>query len=52
MKEEASFHEAHYNLALIYLDEEDPEKARHHAEEAAGLKPDQEEYQKLLKQIE
>ncbi|KON87053.1 serine protease [Sporosarcina globispora] len=51
VKEEPSFHEAHYNLALIYLEEENSEKARHHAQKAADLKPDQEEYQKLLNQI-
>lgn len=52
VKEEASFHEAHYNLALIYLEEDNTEKTRHHAQKAAGLKPEQEEYQKLLNQIE
>lgn len=52
VKEEASFHEAHYNLALIYLEEDNTEKARHHAQKAAGLKSEHEEYQKLLNQIE
>lgn len=52
IKEDASFHEAHYNLALIYLEEKQPEKARNHARKAADLQPDEEEYQKLLNQIE
>lgn len=51
ISENGIFHEAHYNLALIYMDEENMDKAKFHAEKAADLNPGQEEYQQLLKQI-
>lgn len=45
------FHEAHFNLALIYFDEKNIEAARFHAENAARIKPDQKEYEDLLRKI-
>ena len=45
------FHEAYYNLALIYLDEKSLEEARTYAEKAVELKPGQESYRQTLEQI-
>lgn len=45
------FHEAHYNLALLYLDENQTEKAREHLEKAIEIEPEQKEYTDLLKQL-
>ncbi|GLB58195.1 rhomboid family intramembrane serine protease [Cytobacillus sp. NCCP-133] len=51
IKDNAAFHEAHYNLALLYLDEENAAKAKQHAQKAVDLSPEQQEYQQLLEQI-
>ena len=45
------FHEAYYNLALIYFDEKDFKKARTYAKKAVELNPGQESYRKTLEQI-
>lgn len=46
------FHEARYNLALIYLEKGDYEQARAQAEEASSLKPDNKDYQELTERID
>ncbi|WP_043933882.1 rhomboid family intramembrane serine protease [Bacillus sp. EB01] len=46
------FHEAHYNLALVYLEEGNLEEARKHAAQAAEIKPDQQEYQNLVIELD
>ncbi|MCQ6278098.1 rhomboid family intramembrane serine protease [Bacillus sp. EB600] len=46
-----NFDEAFYNLALIYLQENDLQAARKYAEEAAKLKPDQKQYTNLVNEI-
>ncbi|RHW41064.1 rhomboid family intramembrane serine protease [Neobacillus notoginsengisoli] len=45
------FPEAHYNLALIYLEEENLELAGKHAEKAAAIKPGRDEYKNLVAEI-
>ncbi|WP_394232952.1 rhomboid family intramembrane serine protease [Niallia oryzisoli] len=45
------FHEAFYNLALIYLNEGNYEQAKEYAEEALERQPNNKEYDKLLMQI-
>jgi rhomboid protease GluP len=45
------FHEAYYNLALIYFDEKDLKKAQTYAEKAVELNPGQESYRNTLEQI-
>jgi rhomboid protease GluP len=45
------FHEAYYNLALIYFDEKELKKAQTYAEKAVELNPGKESYQKTLEQI-
>ncbi|WP_377912810.1 rhomboid family intramembrane serine protease [Bacillus songklensis] len=47
-----SFHEAHYNLALIYLSLGEVEKARTSIEKAAKLEPKNEQYQQLLREVQ
>ena len=47
----SDFHEAYYNLSLIYLEEEDYVKAYEYAEKALENQPSNEDYQKLLNQI-
>jgi rhomboid protease GluP len=47
----SDFHEAYYNLSLIYLEEEDYAKAYEYAEKALENQPSNEDYQKLLNQI-
>ncbi|RDU35462.1 rhomboid family intramembrane serine protease [Neobacillus piezotolerans] len=46
-----NFPEAHFNLALIYLEERDLVSAKKHAEIAESLKPGQKEYQNLVEEI-
>ncbi|SDY54285.1 rhomboid protease GluP [Evansella caseinilytica] len=46
------FHEAHYNLALIYIDLEDEEKAFEHVQQALEIQPDTESYQQLKKELQ
>jgi rhomboid protease GluP len=48
---EPEFHEAFYNLALIYFDEKNYKEAEKYVKKALELKPDQEEYKKTLSQI-
>jgi rhomboid protease GluP len=48
---EPGFHEAFYNLALLYMDEKNFKKAKGYAEKAVELKPDQESYQNTMNQI-
>ena len=43
--------EAYYNLALIYLEENDLPGARENAEKAAELKPSQQEYANLVQEL-
>ncbi|WP_335487092.1 rhomboid family intramembrane serine protease [Neobacillus niacini] len=43
--------EAYYNLALIYLEENDLLKAKEKAEKASGLKPEQQEYADLVQEL-
>lgn len=46
-----AFHEAHFNLALVYLDQGETEKAQHHVEKAVEIEPNQEDYNDLLNQL-
>lgn len=46
------FHEAHFNLALIYIDKQELEKAREHAEQAVEINPNKKEYVDLSTQFE
>ncbi|MDQ0269441.1 rhomboid family protein [Cytobacillus purgationiresistens] len=46
-----TFHEAHYNLALLYLDDYNLLEAKKHASRAAEIDPDRKEYQELLDQV-
>lgn len=48
---ETDFHEAFYNLALIYMDEKNFKEAKSHAERAVELKSDEESYRNTLNQI-
>jgi rhomboid protease GluP len=48
---EPEFHEAYYNLALIYFDEKNLELARIYAKKAVELNPGKESYKKTLEQI-
>lgn len=45
------FHEALYNLSLVYLSEENMAKAEEYAREAVDKEPSNQDYQKLLKEI-
>ncbi len=45
------FHEAHYNLALVYLELQDYEKAKIHAEKAVEINPNNKSYVDLLNQF-
>ena len=45
------FHEAYYNLALIYIDEGNSKDALENAEKAAEIMPKQKEYQQLIDKI-
>lgn len=51
INQKSDFHEAYFNLALIYLDEKNIKEAKTYAQKAADLNPEQGEYQNLLKQI-
>ncbi|WP_139339595.1 rhomboid family protein [Bacillus dakarensis] len=46
------FHEAYFNLALVYLDQGDAEKARHYVEKAVDIEPNQQDYNELLDQLD
>ncbi|WP_066312217.1 rhomboid family intramembrane serine protease [Bacillus sp. FJAT-29814] len=45
------FHEAYYNLALIYLEENDLQKAKENAERAVELMPGESKYSNLVQEI-
>ncbi|MEH7345528.1 rhomboid family intramembrane serine protease [Bacillus sp. JJ1532] len=51
IEQRKDFHEAYYNLALLYVQEENFNEAQKFANIAAELMPDQQDYQKLLQQI-
>ncbi|WML45307.1 rhomboid family intramembrane serine protease [Neobacillus sp. PS3-40] len=51
IKLEPKFHEAYYNLALIYLEENDYIRAKKYAEKASRLKPEQKKYANLVNEI-
>jgi rhomboid protease GluP len=46
-----NFDEACYNIALLYMQENDLQSAKKYAEKAAKLKPDQKQYTDLVKEI-
>jgi rhomboid protease GluP len=50
-KLEPEFDEAYYNLALIYMEENNYDLALKNAEKAVQLKPNQKEYQNLAEEI-
>ncbi|CAM3805772.1 rhomboid family intramembrane serine protease [Mesobacillus zeae] len=45
------FHEASYNLALVYMEEKNYRKAKDYAEKAVALKPDNKDYMEILNTI-
>lgn len=45
------FHEAHYNLSLVYLEEGNMVKAKEHVAKAAEINPNKQEYQDLINQF-
>lgn len=51
VEKRSDFHEAYYNLALIYVQERNFSEAQKFASIAVELMPSQQDYQKLLKQI-
>lgn len=51
IKMEPGFHEASYNLALIYFEEQNYSEAEKYAKNAVELKPDQQDYQDTLDDI-
>ena len=51
IEKKSDFHEAFYNLSLIYLDEGDYVAAKEYAEKALENQPSNEDYQVLLNQI-
>lgn len=51
IEKKSDFHEAFYNLSLIYLDEEDYISAKQYARKALESQPSNEDYKKLLNQI-
>jgi rhomboid protease GluP len=51
VKLDPKFHEAHYNLSLIFLEQESFEEAKKHAEHALELKAEKKEYKDLLEDI-
>ena len=51
IEKNADFHEAFYNLSLIYLDEADYVAAKEYARKALEIQPSNEDYKKHLNQI-
>lgn len=51
IKVDPKMHEAHYNLALVYLDAQEVEKAKEHAEKAVELSSNNQDYTNLLEQF-
>ncbi|OMP67759.1 hypothetical protein BTO28_06980 [Domibacillus epiphyticus] len=52
VKERANFHEAHYNLTLIYIESGELDKAKQSIAEAHRYAPDEKQYEKLLKKLD
>ncbi|WP_142323644.1 rhomboid family intramembrane serine protease [Bacillus sp. AFS015802] len=52
IEEDEGFHEAHYNLALILIDSGDREEALIHAKKAYELNRQDENYEKLYKELQ
>lgn len=52
VKYNPDFHEAHYNLALIYFKRGELEKAQASVEKAVKLQPENEQYRQLLMQVQ
>ncbi|WP_018393926.1 rhomboid family intramembrane serine protease [Bacillus sp. 37MA] len=50
-RERANFHEAHFNLSLIYMENGQLEKAKQSVEEALAYAPDEAKYQELAKNL-
>lgn len=48
---EPNFHEAHYNLALVYIEQKDYTNAKIHAEKAVEINPTNKDYVDLLNQF-
>lgn len=51
LDENPDFHEAAYNLALVYAEEGEEEQAREYAERALEIEPDNEQYEDLLEDL-
>ncbi|PLT29194.1 rhomboid family protein [Peribacillus deserti] len=51
VEQDQDFHEAHINLAVVYLNQQRLDDAERMAEKAVSLQPDQKEYRKILKEI-
>jgi rhomboid protease GluP len=51
IKLEPKFHEAYYNLALIYIEENDYTQGKINAEKALRLKPEEKRYSELVNEI-
>ncbi|WP_284140403.1 MULTISPECIES: rhomboid family intramembrane serine protease [unclassified Virgibacillus] len=47
----SNMHEAYFNLAILYNEQNDKEKAIKYAEKANALQPDNEQYKKLMERI-
>lgn len=52
LQKRETFHEAHYNIALVYLELDQLELARVHIEKALSYDPDNDQYSELYKQLE
>ncbi|QQK79729.1 rhomboid family intramembrane serine protease [Salicibibacter cibi] len=52
LAENADFHEAAYNLALVYGEMGEDEQALEYAERALELEPDNEQYEELLEELQ
>lgn len=51
IEQKPNFHEALYNLALVYFSEENYEQAKEYASKALEYKPTNSDYQQLIEQI-
>lgn len=51
VEQKTDFHQAHFNLGLIYLDQNMIEKAEAQIQKAVDLEPNQENYETLLNEI-
>ncbi|WLR49786.1 rhomboid family intramembrane serine protease [Bacillus tianshenii] len=52
IEKKSNFHEAYYNLALLYAEENDLAKAKEMAQKAVKLAPDEQKYQELMNQLQ